>query len=105
MRTSISFLTKADMVGFREARTAKLSATSARLVFSGGRMIFRAARINGILRFDPMETVKPTKKTCHGAENSTAFTVEEIHQILFGVRRRVARAGDLRPAHRCGASG
>jgi integrase len=78
----INFLTKADMVGFRDALAAKLSATSARHVFKGARMIFRAARMDGILSFDPMETVKPTKKADTARRTRRPFTVEEIHRIL-----------------------
>jgi integrase len=78
----INFLTKADMVGFRDALAAKLSATAARHAFKGSRMIFRAARMDGILSFDPRETVKPTKKADTARRTRRPFTVQETHKIL-----------------------
>ena len=78
----INFITKADIVGLRDALAAELSASTARHILKGVKMVFRAARLEGYLTYDPAEAVNFTRKATPGQKARRPFTVEEIGKIL-----------------------
>ena len=73
-------VTQRDIVAFRAARGAALSGKSTNHELSCVRMLFRAAKRDGLIADDPAEFVEQVRSTPTVARR--AFTVDELRAIL-----------------------
>jgi integrase len=78
----ISEITKSDLVGYRNSLTTKVSARTANHDLKASKMLFRAARRDGILAENPAEFVEGVRQR-NGSQNpGRAFTIHELRAVL-----------------------
>lgn len=76
------FISKTDIVSFRDSERKRITATSTNHLLKLVRMIFRQARVDGWIITDPAEDVKLVKAVASEMVDKRPFTVEELKVLL-----------------------
>lgn len=77
----ISEITKSDLVGYRNTLAEKVSARTANHDMRGAKMLFLAARRDGVISENPAEFVEGIRQR-NGESTRRAFSMDEVKAIL-----------------------
>ena len=77
----MSEITKSDLVAYRNSLAEKVSARTANHDMRGAKMLFLAARLDGVLTENPAEFVEGIRQR-NGESARRAFSIDELKAIL-----------------------
>lgn len=76
----ITFITRNDVVAFRNAELERISPQTVNDEIKWLRMVFKTARDDGQIQENPVDGVRPARKTAPGSRR--AFTLPELRRVI-----------------------